>query len=55
MPEEPKSRAEVAEYLEKEIERTLRVARKSGVSQALILILERARDEARANKGPKPN
>lgn len=55
MPDEPKSRGEVAEYLEKEIEKTLEVARKSGLSQALILILERARDEARANKDPRPN
>jgi hypothetical protein len=55
MPKESRSRADAAEYLEKEIQKTLAVARKAGLSRTLILILEQARDEARANKGPRSN
>lgn len=55
MPKEPKSRTEAADYLEKEIQKTLEVARTAGLSQVLILILEQARDEVRASKRPRLN
>ena len=55
MPKETKSQAEAAGHLEKEIQKTLEVARRAGLSQTLILILGQARDEARANKGPRLN